>query len=405
MKKLTISFILLVLFCISSQAQGLYKTQYKYNNSTVTYEGLLAWYGVGQPSFMRIKYYHPDLRRYVLAQESVTFIPVQNGYVLKGSNAFILPPVPSGHTFNPDSFIFGPTPYGYFGCLAAVDDVGRQIGAVSEFRPLMPYEVASTLQAFGFSNANNNYTPSSNASSATMHLIVVANTEDEDIGAGDAIDANAVTKEFGIAANEIGIGFRPIIISGSMLSRNNVVTTLNNLNPSSNDIVVFVYTGHGFRFDDDSDPYPRFALTRNRQSVVGNNLSGSEVYNALKRKGARLNITIIDSCNSKIGLNKPNDEGGLVLKPSDAGISRRAVTALFLNTRGNIIMAAASKGETSATNSTTGGYFMHAFMNAFMYETSLVNTGTPSWQTIISSARSNAYSSSGSRQTAIYGIE
>jgi hypothetical protein len=99
---------------------------------------------------------------------------------------------------------------------------------------------------------------------------------------------------------------------------------------------------------------------------------------------------------------KPNYSEGVVLKPSDAGISARAVENLFLKTRGNIIVASASKGEKSAGNSVIGGFFIHSFLDAFMYETSIANSSSPNWKTIINNARSYAYSKTSGKQNAVY---
>lgn len=399
MKKLVISFSLLILLAASSQAQGLYRVTYGTNG--ITYEGLLAWYGTGQP-YMRVRFYHPTLKRYLLVKQNVSFVP--NGYLsyfLTGSNAEYLTSVPSGYSYAPDTFIFERYANGYFYCTRLVD-AANQSGSVSEFRPLMPHEVTSTLlQNFGFTYTSSS-PPASSPSSVTLHLIVVADTEDRDIGAASRADIKGLRKEFEVAAKEAGITFSPTIISGSGFSKITVVNTLNNLNPGSNDVVVFVYTGHGFRFNDDTDAYPRFSLTRNRQSPILNNLSTSEVYRTLRRKGARLNITIADTCNGNIGFNKPNHDEGLQLKPSDAGISRRAITTLLLNARGNIVGAAATRGEYALSNARIGGFFIHSFLNAFMYETSIANTGTPSWQRIMSNSKRYAYDKTSGRQTAVF---
>ncbi len=405
MKKLALSIALLFLFCLSSQAQGLYKVNWQvsttvnYQTYTTAYEGLLVWYGSAQP-ILRARFYHPKLQKYVVVQQNVAYIPgvMGEGY-LKGSNVSFIVPPPVGEGYSPDTFVFRMV-NGYYACTDTFDEANQR-GSVQEFRPLMPNEITNTLlQNFGFSPPSNAGT--TNSSNVTMHLIVVADVEDRNIGEAGKVDVLGIGKEFQAAANEVGITLKPTLIAGDSFSRTNVVNAINNLKPGSNDIVVFVYTGHGFRFDNDVDSYPRFSLTRNRQSPVENNLSATEVYDSLKRRGARLNITIVDACNSKIGIDKPNYNEGVVLKPSDAGISRSAVAALFLNTRGSILMAAASKGEYALSNTKIGGFFIHSFLDAFMYETSVANGSSPSWVTIFSNAKKYASDKTGNRQTAIY---
>lgn len=394
MKKLAISVILVFLFCLSSQAQGLYKFSFQSNN--VRYDTLLVWYGSGQP-FMRTTFYHPVLKKNVTVQQNVTYNNRGTYETLDGSNPVFLTPVPNTERYYADHYVFQRMQNGFYSCTGVIDDAG-QVGTIGEFRVLTAYEVnPSFLQYFAFSPPAN---VNPNNSSVTMHLIIVANIEDTGIGGN--IDAREIQREFRLAANEIGITFKPIVVTGFGFNRTNVVNTLNNLKPNPNDIVVFVYTGHGFRFDDDSDPYPRFDLTRERQTIFGNNLPAYEVYNSLKSKGARLNITIVDACNSKINMNKPDYDEGVVLKPSDAGINGRAVASLFLNTRGNVIVASASKGEKSAGNSVIGGFFIHSFLDAFMYETSIANSSSPSWLTIITNAKSYAYKKSKGNQNAVY---
>lgn len=398
MKKLIISFTLIVLFCLSVQAQGLYRVTFDTNN--VAYDGLLVWYGSGQP-FMRVRYYHPNLKQYVVIQQNLTYVNMGFlGEQLRGSNVVFITPVPSGYGYSPDHFVFQRLPNGFYACTGTIDDQNL-VGTVREFRPLQPYEATNTLfQNFGFSPPNNAST--TNSSNATMHMIVVADIEDSKIGTASVVDATSIIKEFEIAAKEIGIAFRPTLLARDGFSKTSVTTTLQNLQPGSNDIVVFVYTGHGFRFKADTDAFPRFSLTRNRQSVYDNNLSAAEVYHLLKKKGARLNITIADSCNNEIDSSKSNHDEGVVLKPSDAGISRRAVATLFLNTSGNLIVAAASKGEYALSNSRIGGFFIHSFLDAFMYETSITNGVSPRWDTILSKAKNYAYSKTGGRQTAVF---
>jgi len=237
-----------------------------------------------------------------------------------------------------------------------------------------------------------------------MHLIVVADTAVSDIGSYDQIDAESIVREFRVAANEIGIRFSPTIVSGGSFSQSVVLSTLNGIMPSSNDIVIFAYSGHGFRLDGDNDPYPRLNFARDRRDPSGNNLSASEVFNILKRKGARLNITLVDACNDSLDKTKFGYQTGYSLKDSASGISGGAVAKLFLSTRGNIIVAAATKGELAGTDN-KGGYFTRSFLDAFRAETSLAYTSTPSWPSIITNTSNAASSISKRRQNVIYHIE
>jgi hypothetical protein len=133
--------------------------------------------------------------------------------------------------------------------------------------------------------------------------------------------------------------------------------------------------------------------------------SPSEVFRILKAKGARLNITLVDACNSNLGENKLRYESEPSLKFAPSAISGRATAALFLRVHANIIMAAASKGEKAGTDAEGGAYFIRSFLEAFRTATSVMNGSDPSWQTIISNARDNAYRLSRGKQTAVSYVE
>lgn len=409
MKKYILSFLFVLLFCVSSYSQGLYYTKYNFffqGYGWHSTEALVGWYGPTQHSIMRIRYTIPNTNSVALVEQRITFLNYgQNGYVLHGDNPRFINAVPVGHVYNSDSLIFEPTGYGYFGLTKVVDTVTKQLGVPVDFRPINQNEIVTTLRYFGFETPTYNPTVTPSSSSVTLHLIVVADVEDSEIGAD--IDANRVKKEFGIVANELGLKTNFITLTNSSFSKESVLNTLNNLRPSSNDIVIFVYSGHGFRYSSDTDPYPRFYLVRNRQNPDANNLQAAEVYNILKKKGAKLNITIVDACNNEIRTRKPEYNPLLSLKNSDAGINRVAIQKLFLNTKANIIVAAASKGETSVGNSIQGGVFIRSLMNSFRAETSLINNATPTWTNIINKARDEAYQTPrpNGKQNAVYYID
>lgn len=401
MKRLLISAAVVLLLGVSAAAQELYKIQF-YDSRSNVYDGLLAWYGPSQASLMRIRYVDPLSRGILLVEQQITFVPGADSFVLRGFNARFLTSTPAGYSYSPDSFYFTRCINGVFPCITAVDEANRQVAPVSEFRPVLPAEAVAFLRAFGFSNENANDAPTR---AVTLHLIVVADTDASDIGRGDEIDAAGLTSEFRTAAGQIGVTFRPTVIRGDAFSKSAVLNTLNNLSPGPNDIVVFAYTGHGFRLSGDADPYPRLSLSRNRQDPGANSISASEVYRTLKGKGARLNITIVDACNSNLGEDKLKYAGGPSQKFSAFGISGRATAALFLNVRANIIVAAASKGERAGTDAEKGAYFIRSFLDAFRSETSMVNGSTPSWQAVISNARDSAYRLSRGKQTAVSFVE
>ncbi len=56
---------------------------------------------------------------------------------------------------------------------------------------------------------------------------------------------------------------------------------------------------------------------------------------------------------------------------------------LFIESRGNLIAAAAQLNETSCGSTDDGGYFTSSFFASLNKETSQLQNGEPSWDTII----------------------
>ena len=73
--------------------------------------------------------------------------------------------------------------------------------------------------------------------------------------------------------------------------------------PSSKDIVIFYYSGHGFRLQGDKSIYPRmsFRTAKNKaDKQVGENMGLEEVYNRIKALMPGVTLALGDCCNADI---------------------------------------------------------------------------------------------------------
>jgi hypothetical protein len=220
---------------------------------------------------------------------------------------------------------------------------------------------------------------------STLHLLLVTNTLISDIGPSCQVDKTNALNEFEIISGELGIPINKVVISDREFSKTSVRNALTNLNPKSNDIVVFIYSGHGYRWSNQNSKYPNIDLRYSNYQNVSENTSYnlSDIYNTIIDKGARLNIVIGDCCNSDIGISNRNGEASLASRKQHQGRVDK-LRALFLESRGNLIAAAAKPYETSCGNSRDGGYFLTSFFAAISKETSRLNDNAPSWANIIS---------------------
>lgn len=241
------------------------------------------------------------------------------------------------------------------------------------------------------------------ATKPTLHTFVVANTLVSDIGAASRVDYRRVTSEMKGVASRIDMNYKEYRVSGQDFSKATLVQKLSELQPGPNDVVFFLYTGHGFRFDNQVDKYPMFAMVTNDYVNVmdGNYVALSDVNNAIVQKGARLNIVMSDCCNSLYGAPTPLPLGVNTLESrGNANLSTERLKELFLNQQGNILSTASSPGEVSWC-SQSGGGFVCSFLDAFRKSINLLSDKAPSWDEILNTAIEDARKFSSTNGTTI----
>jgi len=166
---------------------------------------------------------------------------------------------------------------------------------------------------------------------------------------------------------------------------------LKNMNVGANDIVFFVYTGHGFRWSDQTDDYPMLDMRYNvYQKIAEENAIGlSDIYTKIKAKGGRLSIVFGDCCNSDVGINQRTNSTFLASR-SNPNFKKEKLEKLFLNSTGSLIVTAASPGEVSWSNDVNGGFFTSSFLSAFHEEISYLSSDIADWDGLIKKTKENA---------------
>lgn len=216
-------------------------------------------------------------------------------------------------------------------------------------------------------------------SSATLHLMIVANTTVDDIGAACHKDYDHVLGEMKSVARALNIPLKQYPVTGTSLSRDGVVEALDRIHPGPNDIVVFLYSGHGFRFDDQESRFPQMDLTQDAYQELGDNyLAMADVFDAIRQKGARLNIVMSDCCNTPYGEDTPVGGGTTLYSRASSNFSLDRLRQLFLNTSGSILSTASSPGETSICDE-SGGFYTIGFIRSLRKEVSVLNEEPVSW--------------------------
>jgi hypothetical protein len=223
----------------------------------------------------------------------------------------------------------------------------------------------------------------------TLHLIIVANTNDPDIGGTCALDKDRTLKTFSDLSEFMGIKLDSKVIFGDNYNINNVRDAVNTLNVSPQDIVVFYYSGHGFSKADNMQ-YPYIELrSKSFQSLDDNSLNIQDIYNSILQRKPNVTLVLSDCCNSAVDA-EPSISGDVALtRSSSLGWNLNNCIQLFLPpTPVAILMTAAAKGEKSAGNLGYGGFFTYNLRSALVnYISPVFSLTNVSWTKLIDEAQ------------------
>ena len=192
----------------------------------------------------------------------------------------------------------------------------------------------------------------------------------------------------------LGIGFESQSISGSSYNKNNVVNTLaRKITPGPQDIVVFYYSGHGYRLPKDTKRYPFIDLrAKPTDNYLTECLNIEAVFATIKRKNARLNLVISDCCNSLVETPNAAGTGLSGTKSLGTNFSFNNVKTLFLNpTPMSILATAADVDQKATSNNYYGGFFTNLLLRSLNSYGSIFQT-LPNWQQVLTSARNQTSS-------------
>lgn len=238
----------------------------------------------------------------------------------------------------------------------------------------------------------------------TLHLFTLINNQVADIGSACAVDYRNIASEMRGITNSLGIRLKEYKVTGNNFSKTGLRQQLAQLKPGSNDIVLFLYSGHGFRFDNQQDQYPMMALTTDDyQSLDGNYVALTDVYNEICSKNARLNIVLSDCCNSNLGVRRPL-QGNTLFSRGNNNFSRVRLQELFFNAKGSILSTAASPGEYSWCDD-AGGMFTLSFIQSLRREISVLNQEPVDWQHVVNNTLRTALQRSSNSAEAQNGLK
>jgi hypothetical protein len=382
----TLVLFLLAVLTQNVSGQSLYEIKFKGPADTTHYTCLLVYYNEND-AYARTAFFHRGQYRVVETKYKGTRGKQNDGkeyFALTGTDPVYITEKSRDESYNPDYFVWiGDTEIPYTTDKEPDSLTGvRKVFQAEDYIEIEPSALTEEyLRSFyndqeedyiAFRQMNGdlkNWNDVENNFSTTLHLIIVANTSISDIGAGCKTDVEHLTNEFEDIASTLKIRYDPVTITGAAFTKVNLVEAIADLHVGEDDIVIFIYRGHGFRWSNQTSAYPSLAITKSHAIPVSdeNTILLESIYNSIILKGGRLNVVMGDCCNSSIGIPQMTSNNFLYMQ-SNAPAVYAKLSALFLNQKGNLIFAASQRGEVSWTNDMYGGFFTSSFLQALSEE-------------------------------------
>lgn len=406
----TQAFFLWAVLCFTAQllpAQDLFEIKFT-DKQNVKYKGLLVIFNDSK-MYMRVAYNAENMYKVVNVDYKSEHGKTNDGeyLVLMGSNPKFITAA-GQYGYNPDHIIFLQDlekPY----LTDDPNDTSKLLHADS-FRALTKQDINDSYLREFYSSNEADYlamrkmygmdlsslklkpNTNTNTGNTTMHLVIAANTNIGDIGMSCSRDQSALTAEFKGIASSLGIGYKQYLINGDNFTKSALQNTLNTLYPGTNDIVVFVYRGHGFRWNDQAGAWPQMDLRSSPYTRIADNtaMDLDYVFKTIKGKGGRLNIVLGDCCNSTIDMPSPLTGSEFLAMQANNNYNGDKLRDLFMNYKGNLLATAASPGEVSWANNANGGFFTVSFLQSLREEISYMRDDAADWRDLINNTVTGA---------------
>ena len=233
--------------------------------------------------------------------------------------------------------------------------------------------------------------------------IIFADTNDDKIGIGAQVSHDNYLSLFTTIATAVESTNSPDAISktGYECNKSNLISVLNNLQITPNDIVIFVYAGHGARGLKDWSNFPQICFAKPEGKKYRNPEEFyplENVRNIIMQKNPRFCLVIGDCCNSE----SPSLSTKEKIEPAFMGIQdiptndgMKVIRNLIMNKYGSVMLTASIKGEYgwcyNSTNPQYSGMFLEHNFNYILQKVKDNKKSYTNWEELLKDTRSATY--------------
>ncbi len=208
-----------------------------------------------------------------------------------------------------------------------------------------------------------------------LHYFLLCDTLDPTIGTVDDL-ANSQAWARSVALNT-GLMLQLKTLSGENLTASRAREILEAIQPASDDVIFFHYSGHGGNPGDRTWPI-FYLMTSPWDTPDEQQLSFDQVLTTLRPKNARLLVILADTCNSYPG---QSGQRRPFTPPNLDAPAAQAFKELFISMRGEVLATGCKPGQFSLGGEGEGGVFFNAFTTAV---SDLIGTVSPlTWDAVM----------------------
>ena len=198
-----------------------------------------------------------------------------------------------------------------------------------------------------------------------LHVLIMCDTLSSNIKKASFVDLDNMKQATTLIARKLKMKKKTTILKGRKMNAGPLSQWMQSLSISSNDIVIFYYSGHGFRQETDQAPWPSFVIPgiKSPRTLV----PGEKICQALKEHAPRFALVLFDCCNNEVTSKKilPFAKSPLITHST----SLPGLSSLFKSTRGMVTITASSPGEFSIAivgGKDKGSIFTSQFLMALL---------------------------------------